>query len=76
MMNVKGTTLAKHNFRCHRCGRGVGPNYPIKMMYVQQGAGAGYYCSNTCCLEAYTAVTDAHPELKSKPERVFGGGIK
>lgn len=70
-MNTKGTVLAKKNFRCHQCGRGVGPNFPIKMMYVQQGAGAGYFCSNTCCLKAYEAVTSKHPELKTKEDSVF-----
>lgn len=70
-MNVKGTILAKRNIRCQKCGRGVGPNFPVKMMYVQQGAGAGQFCSNTCCKGAYEEVTEKYPELKTKVESIF-----
>lgn len=72
MQNSKGTILAKHNVACHKCGRIVGPKYAIKMVYVQYGAGAGTFCSPTCCKAAYEEVTKAHPELKTKEEHIFG----
>lgn len=71
-MNFKGTIVAKQNVQCQKCGKIVGPNYPVKMMYVQYGAGAGRYCSNTCSKAAYEEVTAKYPELKTKEENIFG----
>lgn len=73
-MNFKGTIPAKRDTQCQFCGRIVGPKRPVKMMYVQYGAGAGNFCSNTCAKNAYDAVTKAHPELIDKPEEIFKGG--
>ncbi len=73
MNNFKGQVLAKHNTACHHCGRVVGPSFPVKVMYMQYGAGGGQFCSNTCCKAAYDAVTAANPELKTKTEHIFKG---
>ena len=71
MNNFKGTILAKRNVKCQHCTRIVGPNYPIKMLYIQYGAGAGSFCSNTCAKAAYDIVTKANPQFKTKQEVVF-----
>lgn len=72
-MNFKGTIQAKRDIQCNFCGRIVGPKRPIKMMYVQYGAGGGNFCTNTCAKNAYDAVTEKHPELKTQEDSVFKG---
>lgn len=72
-MNFKGTFAPKRDVQCQHCGRIVGPKRPVKMMYIQYGAGAGNFCSNSCAQSAYQAVTNAFPELKTKVETVFKG---
>jgi hypothetical protein len=72
-MNFKGTIAAKRNVQCAFCGNIVGPNRPVKMMYVQYGAGAGNFCSDNCTRRAYESVVEKHPELVEKEESIFKG---
>lgn len=72
-MNFKGITKAQMNVSCHKCHRIIGPTQPIKNLYVQYGAGAGSFCSNTCAKMAYDEVVAKNPELKTKKEEIFKG---
>jgi hypothetical protein len=71
----RGQFTPRTNIRCHKCGRPIGPAFPLKVATRQEGIAAGNFCPvpMPCAQQAYEEVVKENPELveEFKQETVF-----